>query len=92
MGANPKNNATKSVRDSRGTPFASLQEDTAEGGNVDFSPSLAGQAAELHAAAGRRGLTSWSSAYATKSDGTYFRAILPDLVGPDCKYPRPSAE
>ncbi|GFH10378.1 hypothetical protein HaLaN_05681 [Haematococcus lacustris] len=47
------------------------------------SPSLAGQAAELHAAAGRRGLTSWSAVYATKSGGTFFRAILPDLVGPD---------
>ncbi|GFH28485.1 hypothetical protein HaLaN_26986 [Haematococcus lacustris] len=91
MGVNPKDNAIGQGKDARGTPLASMKEgarshwcqDTAEGGKVDFSPSLAGQAAEPHAAAGRRGLTSWSSVYATKIDGTFFRAILPDLVGPD---------
>ncbi|GFH23764.1 hypothetical protein HaLaN_21431, partial [Haematococcus lacustris] len=56
--------------------------DTAEGGNVDFSPSLAGQAAELHAVAGRRGLTSWSSVHATKSDGTLFRAVYQTFWDP----------
>ncbi|KAJ9512360.1 hypothetical protein QJQ45_012862 [Haematococcus lacustris] len=34
-----------------------------------FKRVLVGQAAEHHAAAGRRGLTSWSAVYATKSDG-----------------------
>ncbi|GFH07647.1 hypothetical protein HaLaN_02478, partial [Haematococcus lacustris] len=46
------------------------------------------QSLTLSQPAGRRGLTSWSSVYATKSDGTFYRAILPDLVGPDWYTPK----
>ncbi|GFH25827.1 hypothetical protein HaLaN_23859 [Haematococcus lacustris] len=74
MGVNPKDNAIGQGRDARGTSLASMKEKpdgyvAATSGKpiskialqICMTAPHPGQAAELHAAAGRRGLTSWSS-------------------------------